>query len=39
MTDIPGNSGTQCYRQLGNALAFPVAEWILQRLKSAEEMV
>jgi DNA (cytosine-5)-methyltransferase 1 len=31
-TDIPGNSDTQRYRQLGNAVAVPVAEWILRRL-------
>jgi len=31
-TDIPGNSDTQRYRQLGNAVAVPVVEWILKRL-------
>jgi DNA (cytosine-5)-methyltransferase 1 len=31
-TDIPGNSDTQRYRQLGNAVAVPVAEWIMRRL-------
>jgi DNA (cytosine-5)-methyltransferase 1 len=28
-TDIPGNSDTQRYRQLGNAVAVPVVEWLL----------
>lgn len=32
-TDIPGASDTQRYRQLGNAVAVPVVEWILKRLK------
>jgi DNA (cytosine-5)-methyltransferase 1 len=31
-TDIPSNSDTQRYRQLGNAVAVPVAEWIMRRL-------
>lgn len=31
-TDIPGNSDTQRYRQLGNAVAVPVVEWIMQRI-------
>jgi site-specific DNA-cytosine methylase len=31
-TDIPGNSDTQRYRQLGNAVAVPVVEWIMRRL-------
>ncbi len=31
-TDIPGNSDTQRYRQLGNAVAVPVAEWIMRRI-------
>jgi len=31
-TDIPGNSDTQRYRQLGNAVAVPVVKWILRRL-------
>lgn len=34
-TDIPGNSDTQRYRQLGNAVAVPVAEWIMQRIAAA----
>lgn len=32
-TDIPGNSDTQRYRQLGNAVAVPVVEWILCRIR------
>lgn len=35
-TDIPGNSDTQRYRQLGNAVAVPVAEWILERIVWAD---
>lgn len=35
-TDIPSNSDTQRYRQLGNAVAVPVAEWILRRLHTFE---
>lgn len=31
-TGIPGNSDTQRYRQLGNAVAVPVAEWVLRRV-------
>jgi DNA (cytosine-5)-methyltransferase 1 len=31
-TDIPGNSDTQRYRQLGNAVAVPVVEWIMRRI-------
>jgi DNA (cytosine-5)-methyltransferase 1 len=31
-TDIPGNSDTQRYRQLGNAVAIPVVEWIMRRI-------
>jgi site-specific DNA-cytosine methylase len=31
-TDIPKNSTTQRYRQLGNAVAVPVAQWIMERL-------
>ena len=34
-TDIPGNSDTQRYRQLGNAVAVPVAEWIMRRIAEA----
>jgi DNA (cytosine-5)-methyltransferase 1 len=34
-TDIPGNSDTQRYRQLGNAVAVPVAEWIMRRIASS----
>jgi site-specific DNA-cytosine methylase len=36
-TDIPGNSDTQRYRQLGNAVAVPVAEWLLGRIVAYEE--
>ena len=32
-TDIEGNSVTQRYRQLGNAVAVPVAEWIMKRVE------
>lgn len=35
-TDIPGNSDTQRYKQLGNAVAVPVAEWIFRRIVAAE---
>ena len=31
-TDVPGNSDSGRYQQLGNAVAVPVAEWILRRL-------
>lgn len=34
-TDIPGNSDTQRYRQLGNAVAVPVVEWILGNIMAA----
>lgn len=34
-TAIEGNPDTQRYRQLGNAVAVPVAEWILRRLADA----
>jgi site-specific DNA-cytosine methylase len=34
-TDIPGNSDTQRYRQLGNAVAVPVAEWLMRRIADA----
>lgn len=34
-TDIPGNSDIQRYRQLGNAVAVPVAEWIMRRVMEA----
>ena len=36
-TDIPGNSDTQRYRQLGNAVAVPVVEWILRNIVTLEE--
>ncbi len=32
-TDIPDNSNIQRYRQLGNAVAVPVAEWIMEQVK------
>ena len=35
-TDIEGNSDTQRYRQLGNAVAVPVVEWIMQRIANAD---
>jgi DNA (cytosine-5)-methyltransferase 1 len=31
-TDIPGNSDTQRYRQLGNAMAVPVVEWLFDQM-------
>lgn len=34
-TDIPGNSDTQRYRQLGNAVAVPVAEWLMRKIANA----
>lgn len=34
-TAIPGNSDTQRYRQLGNAVAVPVVEWIMRRIVEA----
>ena len=34
-TDTPGNSDSQRYRQLGNAVAVPVVEWILRRIAAA----
>lgn len=35
-TDIPGNSDSQRYRQMGNAVAVPVAEWIMRRIAKEE---
>ena len=35
-TATPGNSDRQRYRQLGNAIAVPVAEWVLQRIADAQ---
>src|SRR5690606_33146785 len=34
-TAIPGNSDAQRYKQLGNAVAVPVAEWILGNIVKA----
>lgn len=34
-TATPGNSDSQRYRQLGNAVAVPVVEWILTRIAAA----
>lgn len=34
-TAVPGNSDTQRYRQLGNAVAVPVVEWILGNIVKA----
>ncbi len=34
-TGTPGNSNTQRYRQLGNAVAVPVAEWLMQKIAAA----
>ena len=36
-TDIPGNSDTQRYRQLGNTVAVPVVEWLMKRIGSVVE--
>lgn len=36
-TDIPGNSDTQRYRQLGNAVAVPVVEWIMWNIQETKE--
>lgn len=35
-TDTPGNSDTQRYRQMGNAVAVPVVEWIMRRIGEAQ---
>jgi DNA (cytosine-5)-methyltransferase 1 len=35
-TDVAGSSDTARYRQLGNAVAVPVAEWIFRRIAQAE---
>ena len=35
-TDIEGNSDTQRYRQLGNAVAVPVVEWLMRRIADAD---
>src|SRR5690606_24775514 len=35
-TAVPGNSDTQRYKQLGNAVAVPVVEWILGNIVKAE---
>jgi len=34
--DIPGSSDTSRYRQMGNAVAVPVVEWILGNIAKAE---
>jgi DNA (cytosine-5)-methyltransferase 1 len=31
-TATPGNSDTQRYRQMGNAVAVPVVEWVMRRI-------
>ncbi|MGW5688989.1 DNA cytosine methyltransferase [Nonomuraea sp. NPDC003754] len=31
-TDVPGSSDAARYRQMGNALAVPVGEWLVRRL-------
>ncbi len=31
-TDTPGNADSQRYRQMGNAVAVPVVEWIMRRI-------
>ena len=36
-TNIPGNADTQRYRQMGNAVAVPVVEWIMRRISGTEE--
>ena len=35
-TDIPGMSDRQRYRQTGNAVAVPVAEWIMRQMRRAD---
>ena len=34
-TNTPGNSDTQRYRQLGNAVAVPVAQWVFNQIVEA----
>jgi DNA (cytosine-5)-methyltransferase 1 len=36
-TDVGGQSDTARYRQLGNAVAVPVIEWIGRRMMAAAE--
>lgn len=36
-TNIEGNSDTQRYRQMGNAVAVPVVEWIFDRIMEADD--
>ena len=35
-TDIEGNADSQRYRQLGNAVAVPVVEWLMRRIADAD---
>lgn len=35
-TDVPGNSDTQRYKQLGNSMAVPVIRWIGERIDEVE---
>ncbi len=35
-TNIPNNSDNQRYRQLGNAVAVPVVEWIMRNIANAD---
>jgi DNA (cytosine-5)-methyltransferase 1 len=35
--DVEGVSNTQRYRQMGNAVAVPVAEWIMRRIVAADK--
>ena len=34
-TDTPGNSDSSRYKQMGNAVAVPVVEWIMRRIANA----
>lgn len=36
-TAIDGNSDTQRYRQMGNAVAVPVVEWIMKRITNGQD--
>jgi DNA (cytosine-5)-methyltransferase 1 len=36
-TKVPGNRKSHRYRQMGNAVCVPVAEWILRRIREEEE--
>jgi hypothetical protein len=36
-TDIPGNPSSQRYKQMGNAVAVPVVEYLMKRIAEADE--